>query len=258
MRKFTLTSVLIFLSLSFAFSTSLKHNNTISLSNIRGLLSIYKELHGGDFPKDWQSFINSGVFSGTILEDARKYLNIENRYRFINSPVLFSSSGKSFRIIVMANSPGGEGDREMIAENGQAEVSPGRYIIIETDNGMFETRRYSEAALNYIFEEAKLNLKDYTFEAPPAPEFNPPPKEPNSEGVALGGPENPSDDNTRAVKNPSKRESKPRSPHSKNDLDSIGSSSWVIWIAGGIAAIGVLALAWVVRRFFLSRSLRKT
>lgn len=257
MRTVLLILTTNYFSLSFSLSTSLKNNDVVSLSNIRALLSNYKGNHGGNLPKNWQSFIDSGILSGSVLEDARNYLDVESRYRFINCPTLFSSSGRAFRIIVMANGPGGEGDREIIAENGHVEKSPGRYIIIETENGMIETGRYSEAALKYIFQEAKLNLEDFTSALPPLPEFRPPPKDPSSEGMALGGPENPSAPNTRAAKNTSQRESKPRSTHSENDVASIGSSPWINWIVGGISAIGVLTLAWVFRRFFLSRSLGK-
>lgn len=257
MRTILLIFITNLFTWSLVFSTSLKTNDTVSLSNIRILLGIYKENHGGNFPKNWQAFIDSGILSGPVIEDARKYLDIENRYQFINIPTLVTSSGKVFRIIIMANGPGGEGDREKIVENGRAEKSPGRYLIIETDNGMIENRRYSETELSYIFEKAKLNLKDFTIASPPLPELTPPPKESNSEGVALGGPVNPSDDNPIAADKPSKRESKPRSTHSENGIDSIGSSAWQIWIISGLATFGVFALAWSVRRFFLSKSLRK-
>ena len=156
----------------------------------------------------------------------------------------------------MANQPGGEGNVLSLDENNNPEDLAGRYLIFETPDGKINSGKFSENHLKKMFADADLNLQDYTFAAPAPPEYARLPIDPNSEGVALGGPENPSDGNTRAVKNSSQRENKPRSPHAQNDGDSTETTSWDIWI--GIASIGVLALACVLRRFFLSRSLRKT
>ena len=207
-------------------------------------------------PQNWEEFIKSGYLSGSLLDDARMFCDIENRYFFLNLPVIFDEGITRKRIIVMGKQSGGEGDITALDSAGVVVPSPGRYLIVETIGLGLESGRFSERRLQGMFEKAGLNLKDYTFDAPPASAYSRRSLEPNSEKRVLSPPESPSDGNTRAVKNSSQRENKPRSPHAQNDGDSTETTSWAIWI--GIAAIGVLALAWVLRRYFLSRSLRKT
>lgn len=251
------TAYLLFFSywlLLAANATSFKTPQTASFSHIRSLLEVYKTKHGNNLPTSWQDFINSGILSGDVLNNSRRFLDIENRYIFVElKPLQFGN--RMERVLILARQAGGEGDDNDAEDPAKR---PGRWLIVEASDGSIQTRNYSEVMLKYWFEKAGLNLADFTFASPPPPDFNPPPKDPNYEGVVLGGPENPRDTNKRVVKNPSQRENKPRSTHSENVLDSIGSPSRVIWIAGGIAVVGVLALAWVLRRFFLSRSLRKT
>ena len=232
-----------YLLLLAVHATSLKSPQTVSFSNVRSLLGIYKTRHGNNLPNSWQDFIDSGVLSGDVLNNSRRFLDIENRYIFVDlKPMQFGN--RTERVLIMARQAGGEGDNN---EAEEPEKRKGRWLIVEASDGSIQTRKYSEVMLKYWFEKAGLSLADFTSAAPPTPEFNPPPKEPNSEGVALGGPENPSDGNTRAVKNSSKREDKSRSPQAEDDLDSTATTSWVIWIAVGIASIGVLAFAWVLR-----------
>ncbi len=238
----------------FASARSYKSPQTTSFYHIKLLLEIYKTKQGNNLPTSWQDFIDSGILTGEVLNNSRRFLDIENRYIFVDlKPMQFGN--RTERVLIMARQAGGEGDNNNAEE---PEKRKGRWLIVEASDGSIQTRKYPEAMLKSWFEKAGLSLADFTSASPPPPEFEAPPKEPNSEGVALGGPENPSAGSPRAVKNPSQREKKPRSPHSEVDADATETTSWVIWIAVGIAAIGVLALAWVLRRFFLSRSLHKT
>lgn len=236
-----------------AHATSLKSPQTISFSNVRSLLEIYKTKHGNNLPSNWQDFIDSGILTGEVLNNSRRFLDIENRYVFVVvKPMLFGN--RTERVLIIARQAGGEGDDDDAED---PEKRKGRWLIVEASDGSIQTRKYSEVMLKFWFEKAGLDLADFTFASPPPPDFNPPPKDPNSEGLALGGPENPSDASPRVSKSSSTRDSKPRSPHSENRIDLIGSSSWGIWITRGIAIIGVLVFAWACRRFFLSKFLQK-
>lgn len=225
-----------------AAATSLKSPQTALLSNIRVLLEIYKSKHSDNLPENWREFVGSGIFTDQILNDSRRLLDIENRYIFVDlKPMQFGNQNE--RVLIMARQAGGEGNSNDAED---PEQRKGRWLFVEASDGSIQTRKYSEVMLKFWFEKAGLSLADFTSAAPPPPEFIPPPKEPNSEGMALGGPENPSDGSTRAVKNPSKREGKPRLPHSENGIDSIDFPSWVIWIAGGISLAAFLV--WIVLR----------
>jgi hypothetical protein len=236
-----------------AHATSLKSPQTVSFSNVRSLLEIYKAKHENSLPSNWQDFIDSGILSGDALNNSRRFLDIENRYIFVDvKPIQFGN--RTERVLIMARQAGGEGDNNNAEE---PEKRKGRWLIVEASDGSIQTRKYPEVMLKSYFEKAGLSLADFTSAAPPPPEFAKHPKEPNSEGVALGGPEDPSEGTPRDANKAPKRERKPRSPHSGNGIDSIKSSSWGIWIASGIATIGIFALAWIVRRLFLSKSLPK-
>jgi hypothetical protein len=251
--KIIFISVLSFLLSFTALARSFKSPQTVSFANTRSLLEIYKSTHGDHLPKNWQEFIDSGIFSGDALNNSRRFLDIENRYIFVDlKPMQFGN--RTERVLIMARQAGGEGDNNNAEE---PEKRKGRWLIVETSDGSIQTRKYPEVLLKLWFEKAGLSLADFTSASPPPPEVEAPPREPNSVGVALGGPENPSDGNTRTFKNPSQRKNKPRSPHAENDGDSTETASWVSWITIGIAAIGFFALAWVLQRFSRSRSLTK-
>jgi hypothetical protein len=248
------TAYLLFFSFWLLFdvhATSLKSPQTVSFLNVRSLLEIYRTKHANSLPTSWQDFIDSGILTGGVLDNSRRFLDIENRYIFVDlKPMQFGN--RTERVLIMARQAGGEGDNK---EAEDPEKRNGRWLIVEASDGTIQTRKYPEFMLKYWFEKASLSLADFTSAAPPPPEFAQPPKELNSEGVALGGPKDLSEDNSRDANNALKRERNPRSPHSGNGIDSIKSSSWGIWIASGIATIGTLTLAWIVRRFFLSKSL---
>ena len=244
----------VFLSGQSLFATSRKTPVDITFSGIARSIEIYQTSNSGKLPENFSELIEGGYVTKFLLDNARKYCDIENRYIFVDlKPMQFGN--RMERILLMARQAGGEGDNN---EAEDPEKKKGRLLIVEASDGSIQTRQYSEVMLEFWFEKAGLKLADYTFDAPPPPEYTRAPRDQNSKGVALDGPENPSDGNTRMVKNPSTRESKPRSPRSEDGINSVGSPSWIIWIAIGIAAVGVLSFAWVVRRFFLSKPLRKT
>lgn len=253
-RQSSFVILLLLSSLQSALPSVRGTPQTATFSNVRSLLEIYKTKHGNNLPTGWQDFIDSGILSGDVLNNSRRFLDIENRYIFVDlKPMQFGN--RTERVLIMARQAGGEGDNDNAEE---PEKRKGRWLIVEASDGSIQTRKYPEVMLRSWFEKAGLSLSDFTSASPPPPEFKVPPKEPNSEGVALGGPENPSDGNTRAVKNSSQRENKPRLPHAKVDLDITETTSWVIWVAVGIAALGLFVLVWVVRKFSQSKSLRKT
>lgn len=241
------TAYLLFFSywlLLAAHATSLKSPQTVSFLNVRSLLAIYKTKHGNNLPASWQDFIDSGILTGEVLDNSRRFLDVENRYIFVDlKPMLLGNQVE--RVLIMARRSGGEGDNNNAEE---PEKRKGRWLIVEASDGSIQTRKYPEVMLKSWFEKAGLSLADFTSASPPPPEFEASPKEPNSEGAALGGPENPSDGDARAGKNSSHRENEPRSPHAENDVNSTETTSWVIWIALGVAAIGIPTLAWVFRR----------
>ena len=235
-----------------AHATSLKSPQTVSFSNVRSLLEIYKTKHGNNLPTSWQDFIDSGILTGEALNNSRRFLDIENRYIFVDlKPIQFGN--RTERVLIMARQAGGEGDNRDAEE---AEKKTGRLLLVEASDGSIQTRKYSEVMLKLWFEKAGLSLADFTSASPPPPTFDPPFRDLNSEGKALGGPENLSKDSPQTVKNLPHRESKARSIHSEDDLGLDRPSSWFIWIIGGIIAIGFFILAWVSQKFFLSSSRR--
>lgn len=137
----------------------------------------------------------------------------------------------------MARQAGGEGDNEDEEDPARRK---GQLLIVEASDNSIQTRNYSEVTLEHWFEEAGLNLADFTSAAPPPPVFTPPPKDPNFEGKALGGPENPGGSRRQEAVNSSKREAKPRSLHSEDSIDSNNFRIWAIWIACGVVVIGIL------------------
>lgn len=166
-----------------ADATSQKTPQTVLISNIRGLLELYKENHDNNLPKNWPEFIDSGVFTDQLLNDARRILDIENRYAFVDMKPIELSSGM-VRIIIMAKQPGAEGDR---VDTRELEKKKGRWLIMEASDGSIQIGKVPEVMLDYWFKKAGLDLANYTFPAPPLPVFPPLPKS-NSEGLILGGP----------------------------------------------------------------------
>lgn len=224
-----------------ANATSFKTPQTVSVANVRALLEIYKTKHGGDFPKNWQEFIDSGILSGQVLTNSRRFLDLENRYIFVElKPMRFGN--KTERILIMARQPGGEGDNHDAED---PEKRKGRWLIVETSDGSIQTRKYSEGMLKLWFEKAGLNLADFTSAAPPPPEYTRPLVPPDSENKPLGGPDNLSNASNGGTKNQSNHRKKDTFSDLKPNAKSSGLLPWVIWIAGGIVVIAILG--WLVR-----------
>jgi len=225
---------------------NVKTPQSSSFYHVRYAVGIYKEKHSGNLPKSWKEFINSGILSGDILTNSRRFLDMESRYIFVDlKPIQIGN--QIDRIIIMARQAGGEGDNEDAED---PERRRGRLLIVEASDGSIQTRKCSESMLKIWFEKAGLNLADFTSAAPPPIKFIPPTRDPNTEGLVLGGAETRIENNHSVLTRPSKREGKPRSTHSENETDSIKSSSWGVWIAIGLATIGIFASAWSFWKFF--------
>ena len=171
-------------------ASSLKPPAVSALTNVRGSLKIYKSSHEGKLPKSWEDFISSGAISDEILDNARRYCDLENRYFFVNSEPVFSENGAPARIVIMAKQSGGEGNQLFENEKKETEEVAGRWIIVETSDGDIQTRNYTESQLEGRFQRAGLSLIDYTFDGPPPPKrsaTNPDNRSNKSENQPLGG-----------------------------------------------------------------------
>lgn len=237
-----------------ANARSVKSPQTVSFSNITSMLEIYKNQHGNNLPTSWREFIDSGFLSGGVLDNARQFLDIENRYIFVDLKQM-RFGHRTERVVIMARQAGGEGDNNNAEE---PEKRKGRWLIVETSDGSIQTRKFPEVMLKLWFEEAGLNLADFTSASPPPPTIKPPFIGPYTNSIPLGGPDNPVITSMRAVKNLFSPERKLKSPHAGDKLDSTQAVSWLTWASVGIAAIAVFLLAWFIRKMPLSKSSSKT
>jgi hypothetical protein len=182
--------LLLFFSTRSAFSSVRGTPQSAAFGSIKFILEIYKDKNHGDLPKSWDTLIESGIFSGQVLTDSRRYLDVENRYIFVDlKPMQFGNHTE--RVLIMARQAGGEGDNNDAED---PEKIKGRLLIVEASDGSIQTRKYSEVMLQHWFEKAGLSLAEFTSDAPPSPEFSSPPKNlnqndssPNSEGKSLSG-----------------------------------------------------------------------
>ena len=137
-------------------------------SNMRLVVDAYgRKYH--KMPENWNSLIESKFLAGEMLENARKYLDVENRYFFPNLPTIFDNGISRERIIIMAKQSGGEGDDTDSFDGKTMMNVPGRFLVVERTDGKIDSGRFPEKLLQIMFEKAGLNLKDYTFAVAPQP-----------------------------------------------------------------------------------------
>ena len=137
-------------------------------SNMRLVVDAYGKKYQ-KMPENWDSLIESKFLAGEMLENARKYMDVENRYFFPNLPTIFDNGISRERIIIMAKQPGGEGD-DTDSFDGKAIMNvSGRFLVVERTDGKIDSGRFPEKLLQIMFEKAGLNLKDHTFASAPQP-----------------------------------------------------------------------------------------
>lgn len=138
-----------------------------AVHNISWRLEHYKQVNGR-LPTSWQEFAQGEYFSGVIKQDAQRLLDVENRYAFVDlKPIRIGP--EIVRIFFMAKQPGDEGNNFTTSN---IDLVEGRWVIFENEKGEIVARKYTEKALKLWFAKARLNLADYTFDAPRSPSYN--------------------------------------------------------------------------------------
>lgn len=159
--------ILILASVLPLSATTRKSAAGSAVHNISWRLEAYKQVNGR-LPTSWQEFSQGEYFSGSIKENARRLLDVENRYVFVDlKPIRIGP--EIVRIFFMAKQPGDEGNNFTTSK---IDLVEGRWVIFETEKGDVVARKYTEKALKLWFAKADLDLADYTFEAPRSPSYN--------------------------------------------------------------------------------------
>jgi len=148
---------------SQGFCESRKSPAVRSLSNFVWALKDYHSQSGGEYPGNWGDFnkVAEERFADVIV-NAKKYLDIENRYMFFEEPPVFEIHGDKMKFVMIANDSVREGARILTDENGVSQTKPGRYLIVERANGELGTIGLSEISLKRLFTEKGLSLDAYT------------------------------------------------------------------------------------------------
>ncbi len=153
-----------FASLVFAPAKTIEQS---VIHNLRNTIELYKN-EFKKVPTNWESFDKDGYRN--VLKDANKIMDLENRYYFPKIAKTFNSdTNTAKKIILMAKRPGGEGDIKLYNQDGSFYLEPGRIVFFEELSGGINSGRILESALHAMFEEAGLNLSDYTLDSPAIP-----------------------------------------------------------------------------------------
>ncbi len=146
-------------------------------------MHVYREEKKGAYPKSWQDL---KIFCQNrfpeIIDNANHYIDIENRYVFLNGMVSYDDFGSTSKIMVIATDSELEGIRRRVAENDDTRTEAGRYAIIEKQDGDIRHRWFPEVRLERIFKEQGLDLKDYSKKRT----FRPPPKKNDTAYFLIG------------------------------------------------------------------------
>lgn len=209
------------------------------IHNLRNTIELYKN-EFNQVPTNWDSFDKDGYRN--VLEDANKVLDLENRYFFPRiGKTFFDGATSGRKIILMAKSPGAEGDIELRDQDGTPYLEPGRIVFFETLSGGIDSGRILEKKLRAMFEEAGLNLADYTLDSPAPPKRETKPYRLPDSLRRFDHSEDLSEKaGTRAEKRPQ---------HKNNGtIESLPTAIPPLWWAIGIGVVGCCGLWLVIRR----------
>lgn len=152
-------------------ANSVKSPEVILVGHMGSVISMFEsKFHRS--PSSWSEIINTDLMPPEFWTRFRTKLDFERRYRFLDPSVSVSVTGQVEKIVVMASEPGREGNRD------EQTHEPGRWLVVEMPSGDIQTRNYSEALLEKLFERAGSDLKDYTtsegkwFEVEATPEMD--------------------------------------------------------------------------------------
>lgn len=233
MKSTIVVFIILFLHLS-ASGSQIKHPSVSVFSNTVRFLDLYRKDHAGNLPENWQEFASSGYMTEDILNDTRKYFNMEDRFQFVNPPVAVSHRGENFSVVFMENEPSGRDALE----------KEERWLAIQHEDGTLRATRYPESVLNRLFKEAGSDLSLYTKESPPPPVVHPR-VQPKPRGTGI-------DSSGNSTLQKFQRVARSLNPFSQRASTASARSdsrpSWVLWLIGSVGGILLIAVAVIIFR----------
>jgi hypothetical protein len=157
--------------LAILFLTGTLHSKTPEERTLVSLVHAVRlySSQRNDTPKSWLAMEQFG-FERT-LKDGREILDIENRYFFPGIETELTSRFHSkMLIILMAKSPGEEGNIQIYKSPTSFQPTEGRFVIFKNiESGEIESGRISEVELSTIFKNKGIRLEEFTFDKPLKP-----------------------------------------------------------------------------------------